>query len=159
MKRKTIIVHLPYGYENTKVVKQIDIDENHSMQIEIVEDDAGHSINNNNVFICFQDRVQTVFYPLDYAYIESTSNHHSLWHPIDARKPVLDIYLKSLDEILTKLNNAGLTMFWRIHTSYIVNSRCITKFTHERIFLRNQRKSLAIGEKYLKVIKTKVFVI
>ncbi len=91
MKRKTIIVHLPHGYENTKVVKQIDIDENHSMQIEIVEDDAEHSIDNNNVFICFQDRVQTVFNPLDYAYIESTSNHHSLWHPIDARKSVLEI--------------------------------------------------------------------
>ena len=159
MKRKTIIVHLPYGYENTKVVKQIDIDENHSMQIEIVEDDAGHSIDNNNVFIRFQDRVQTVFNPLDYAYIESTSNHHSLWHPIDARKPVLDIYLKSLDEILTKLNNAGLTMFWRIHSSYIVNSRCITKFADGKVFLRNKRKPLPIGEGYVNVIKKTIVVI
>ena len=31
MKRKTIIVHLPYGYENARVVKQFDIDEHHSM--------------------------------------------------------------------------------------------------------------------------------
>ncbi|MBQ9237682.1 MAG: LytTR family transcriptional regulator DNA-binding domain-containing protein [Prevotella sp.] len=159
MKRKTIILHLPHGYENTKVVKLIDIDENHSMQIEIVEDDAEHSIDNNNVFICFQERVQTVFNPLDYAYIESTSNHHSLWHPIDARKSVLDIYMKSLDEILTKLNDAGLTMFWRIHSSYIVNCRCITKFADGKVFLRNKRKPLPIGEVYVNVLKKIIVVI
>ena len=111
-------------------------------------EEVEHSIDNNHIFFCFQDRVPTVFNPLDYACIESTSNHHSLWHPIDTRKPILDIYMKSLDDILTKLNDASLTMFWRIHSSYIVNSRCITKFADGNVFLRNQRSPLPIGERF-----------
>jgi len=127
------------------------------MQIEILTEEVEHSIDNNHIFFCFQDRVPTVFNPLDYACIESTSNHHSLWHPIDTRKPILDIYMKSLDDILTKLNGAGLTMFWRIHSSYIVNIRCITKFADNKFYLRNQRNLLHVGDTYMEVIKTKVF--
>ena len=103
--------------------------------------------------------MQTVFNPLDYAYIESTSNHYSRWHPIDPRKPILDIYTISLGELVNKLHDAGLTMFWRIHSSYIVNSRCITRFAEEKIYLRNRRMPLPIGEEYVKKFKNKIVII
>ena len=103
--------------------------------------------------------MQTVFNPLDYAYIESTSNHYSRWHPIDPRKPILDIYTKSLGELVNKLHDAGLTMFWRIHSSYIVNSRCITKFADKKFHLRNQLRPIPVGEKYIDEIKKKVTVL
>jgi len=147
-KKTSIILHLPQGYENVRIFKQIDIDEHDSMLIEVLEENANDATADHKVFFCYQDRVQTVFVPLDYAYIESTSNHYSRWHPIDPQKPILDIYTKSLGELFKKLHGAGLTMFWRIHSSYIVNSRCITKFADGNVFLRNQRSPLPIGERF-----------
>ena len=146
-KKTSIILHLPQGYENVRIFKQIDIDQHNSMLIEVLEDNADDVIVDNKVFFCYQDRVQTVFNPLEYAYIESTSNHYSRWHPIDPQKPILDIYTKSLGELVKKLHDAGLTMFWRIHSSYIVNRRCITKSADNKVFLRNQKKPLPLGER------------
>lgn len=76
-KKTSIILHLPQGYENSRILKQIDIDEQNSMLIEVLEENADDATVDNNVFFCFQNRVQMVFNPLDYAYIESTSNHYS----------------------------------------------------------------------------------
>lgn|SRR5574344_1923672 len=109
MTSKTIVIHIPTGMSNVKIIKEIDFDETNSIQIEITNDlDDAENICNENIFCCFQHKQKTVFYPMEYAYIESTSNHYSQWHPIDPNKPVLSIYTHSLEGIDAKLCKAGL---------------------------------------------------
>lgn len=139
---KTIIVYLPQDCE-----------------IEICDDDYDIEQVKEHLFCCYQNRVQTFINPLDYAYIESTSTHHTLWHPIDSRNQVLDMYSKSMSILYEKLCCAGLKQFWRIHSSYIINSRCVTKFADNKFYLRNQRRHIPVGEKYIDEIKNKIFVL
>lgn len=139
---KTIIVHLSQDCE-----------------VEICYDDYDIEQIKGHLFCCYQDRVQTFINPLDYAYIESTSTHHILWHPIDSRNQVLDMYSKSMSLLYEKLRCAGLKQFWRIHSSYIINSRCVTKFADNKFYLRNQLRPIPVGEKYIDEIKKKVTVL
>lgn len=151
----TIIVHLPRDCENVRVVKRFPIGEEYII-IEICDDNNDIDQVNEYLFCCYQDRVQTFINPLDYAYIESTSTHHTLWHPIDSSKQVLDIYTKSMTLLYEKLRNAGLKQFWRIHSSYIINSRCVMKFTANKFYLRSQFRPIPVGEKYIREIRNKI---
>ncbi|MCM1080024.1 MAG: hypothetical protein NC344_11080 [Bacteroidales bacterium] len=146
--RDTIILHVSADGEYIIVLEQTDFGEE-QMWMEVAEAPADDAEDENEtIFFYFKNRVRTVFRPLDYAYIESTSNHYSLWHPIDPTKPVLSIYMKSMSTILAKLHDAGVTQFQRIHASYIVNRKCIISHHGSKTILRGQQKVIPIGMDY-----------
>ncbi|MCM1079643.1 MAG: LytTR family transcriptional regulator DNA-binding domain-containing protein [Bacteroidales bacterium] len=144
----TLILHVPEGEKYTIVLKQTDLGDN-PVWMEVVKNSTDMAEEETEkTFFYFKDRVRTMFRPLEYAYIESTSNHYSLWHPIDPTKPVVSIYMSSMANILAKLHDAGVTQFMRIHASYIVNKTCIESHRGNTTILRGQRKAIPIGHGY-----------
>lgn len=142
---KTVILHVPFDNECTVILKPIG-DGEEKIWMEVVNEPAEVAgTDNEKLFFCFQNRIRTRFNPLDYAYIESTSNHYSQWHPIDRKEPVLSIYMRSLDEVLSKLHEVGLTQFVRVHDSYIVNMDCITSYHNDKIVLKGGHLAIPIG--------------
>ncbi|MDE6152427.1 MAG: LytTR family transcriptional regulator [Prevotella sp.] len=142
---KTVILHVPFDDECTVILKPIG-DGDEKIWMEVVNEPAEVAgTDNEKLFFCFQNKVRTRFRPQDYAYIESTSNHYSLWHPIDRSKPVLSIYMRSLHDILSKLHDVGLTQFVRVHDSYIVNMNCIISYRNDNIVLTGGHLSIPIG--------------
>lgn len=150
MTYRTLVIHMPPSMSDVRIIKQIDFDEGDSIQIDISNllSDIEEERNNEQLFFCSQHKQKTSFHPADYAYIESTSNHYSQWYPINPEEPVLSIYTRSLGNIYTKLQSAGLNYFWRVHSSYIVNSRCIHSFKNEKIILNEHLRAIPIGKEY-----------
>lgn len=149
MVNKKIIIHLPEELSNAKIVKEICLDNSHSIQIEISDETSDmETISNEHIFFCHQNKQKVAFNPFEYAFIESTSNHYSQWHPKNPDKPVLSKYTHFLGELHAKLQEAGLNYFWRVHSSYIVNSQCIKSFVNDKIILKGQNKSIPIGREY-----------
>lgn len=146
---KTITIQLPNDCGKLKIMKQIDIDESNSLFIEIYNDE-NESIESrdNSIFCYFQDRTKTVFNPREYAYIESTQNHYSIWYPKDPNDEPLHIYVNSFTNLSKRLNDAGLTLFCRVHESYIVNIKCISTFDNKNVFLHRYRKAIPMGKHF-----------
>ena len=112
----------------------------------------------SHLFFCNQKKQKIAFNPFEYAYIESTSNHYSQWHPINPDEPILSIYINSHSELLKQLHAVGLNNFWRVHSSYIINSRCVNSFVNGKIILQNQHKAIPIGREYKEYFLSKVTV-
>lgn len=149
MVNKKIVISLPPELSGIKIIKEIQLDDPHLIQIEISDDSSDiETICDNRIFFCYQHKQKIVFNPFEYAYIESTSNHYSQWHPKNPNKPILSKYSHSLGELHTKLQAAGLNCFWRVHSSYIVNSQCIKSFINDKIILKGQHKAIPIGKEY-----------
>lgn len=132
-----------------EIVKEIDIDDRKLFVVEVtgngfVADDS----HDKRLCSCYQNKQRVIFNPLEYAYIESTSNHYSLWHPIDPAKPVLAVYTTSLGYILEKLQEANITCFCRVHTSFIINKSCIKIIKNDKVLLENQSHPVAMGKEY-----------
>ena len=97
---KTIIVHIPMGCEDTRVIKKVDLVDGLSATIEVTEEQDDNrnapSPDEKKVFFCYQDKVKTRLYPTAYAFLETTSNHYVRCHPVNKNKGVLDIFLHLL---------------------------------------------------------------
>lgn len=159
MTSKTIMIHVPSDANDIKIIKGIDMDYTNSIQIDISKDLYNNrGIYDDHIFFCFQHKQKTVFYPMDYAYIESTSNHYSLWHSANPNNPVLSIYTQSLGNIHTKLYNAGLKCLWRVHASYIVNCHYIKSFKNDKIILKGQKRPIPISKEYKKDFLSRITV-
>ena len=155
------MINIPPGISDIKIIGKTDCNKEISIQIRIPNDTyetESESIHNEQIFFCFQNRQKTVFYPMEYAYIESTSNHYSKWHPTNPNKPVMSLYMRSLGNIYTKLHKAGLNYFWRVHASYIVNISCIKSLQNDKIILKDQNKSIPIGKEYKEEFFSKITV-
>lgn len=160
MVNKKIVFSIPEEWSNVRIVKEIRLDDTHAIHMEISEDVSGsETLHNDSVYFCYQQKQKIAFNPFEYAYIESTSNHYSRWHPINADKPVLSIYSQSFGELHSKLHTAGLQCFWRVHSSFIVNSKCIMSFVNDKITLKAQPKSIPIGREYKEDFLSKINII
>ena len=149
MTTKKILIHIPSALSDVRVYKLIDLDDENTMEIEIEEYNAGCSGDKcEQIFCCNQDKRKVSFNPMEYMYIESTSNHYSLWHPAKESQPVLSIYTQSLGGIIGKLHNAGLRNFLRVHDSFIINLHFFHLFNHEFIQLSNNGTLIPIGREY-----------
>lgn len=149
MANKTIVISLPVRLSEYAVIKEIRLDDNPSIQIEITNNTSCTDVlNDNRLFFCNQQKQKQAFNPFEYAYIESTSNHYSQWHPINPNKPILSKYTKSLNELQANLKAASIYCFWRVHDSYMVNCRCIKSFVNDKILLKELQKTIPIGKEY-----------
>ena len=149
MANKTIVITLPTRLSDYVIVKNIRLDDDPSMQIEISDNISCAEISSDDcIFFCNQQKQKIAFNPYEYAYIESTSNHYSLWHPINLSKPILSKYTKSLGDLHSKMQAAGIYCFWRVHDSYLVNCRCIKSLVDEKVLLKEMPKAIPIGREY-----------
>lgn len=149
MATKTIVINLPAELSDCTIIKRIHFDDNTDIQIEISNNSShGDITNDDRLFFCNQQKQKVVFNPFEYAYIESTSNHYSQWHPINSEEPILSKYTSSLWELHARLHEAGLSRFWRVHDSFLVNCRCIKSFVNDKIILNGLQKAIPIGKEY-----------
>lgn len=149
MANKTIVISLPTGLSDFVIVKNIRLDDELSIQIEIPDNISCPEIpSDDRLFFCYQQKQKMAFNPFDYAYIEYTSNHYSQWHPINPSKPILSKYTKSLGDLYCKMQAAGIYCFWRVHDSYLVNCRCVKSLGNDMIFLKELQKTIPIGREY-----------
>lgn len=149
MANKTIVISLPVRLSEYALIKEIRLDDNPSIQIEITNNTSCTDVlNDNRLFFCNQHKQKQAFNPFEYAYIESTSNHYSQWHPINPSKPILSKYMMSLGELHSKLQSAGIHCFWRVHDSYLVNCRYVKSFVNDKILLKELQKTIPIGKQY-----------
>ena len=136
------------GFE---IVKEIDINEKKLFIVEVpIEGFVADDSHDEDFYVCFQNKQWIKFNPLEYAYIESTSNHYSNWYPIDPTKPMLSIYTTSLGAILKKLQDANFTCFCRVHSSFIINKSCIRSIMNNKILLEKYSNPITIGKGYKK---------
>lgn len=149
MANKTIVISLPARLSDYVIVKNIRLDDDPSMHIEISDNKSCTDVPSDEcLFFCNQHKQKIAFNPFEYAYIESTSNHYSQWHPINPNEPILSKYTRSLGELHSKLQAAGIYCFWRVHDSYLVNCRCIKSLVNDKILLKELQKSIPIGKEY-----------
>lgn len=149
MKNKTIVISLPARLSEYAIIKEIRLDDNPSIRIEITNNTSCTDVlKDNRLFFCNQQKQKQAFNPFEYAYIESTSNHYSQWHPINPNKPILSKYTRSLSELQSNLQAANINCFWRVHDSYMVNCRCIKSFVNDKILLKELQKTIPIGKEY-----------
>lgn len=149
MANKTIVISLPARLSDYVIVKNIRLDDDPSMHIEISDNKPCTDVPGDDcLFFCYQHKQKIAFNPFEYAYIESTSNHYSQWHPINPNEPILSKYTRSLGELHSKLQAAGIYCFWRVHDSYLVNCRCIKSLGNDRVLLKELQKSIPIGKEY-----------
>lgn len=151
--RKTLKAYLvsKTDIKGFEIVKEIDINEKKLFIVEVsgegfVADDS----HDKDFYVCFQNKQRIKFNPLEYAYIESTSNHYSNWYPIDPTKPMLSIYTTSLGDILKKLQDANFTCFCRVNSSFIINKSCIRSIMNNKILLEKYSNPITIGKGYKK---------
>lgn len=149
MANKTIVITLPRRLSDYEIVKNIRLDDDPSIHIEISDYTSHADVSSDDcLFFCNQHKQKIAFNPFEYAYIELTSNHYSQWHPINPNEPILSKYTRSLGELHSKLQAAGIYCFWRVHDSYLVNCRCIISLYNDKILLKGLQKSIPIGKEY-----------
>lgn len=149
MANKTIVITLPTRLSDYLIVKNIRLDDDPSMHIEISDNTSYTDVPIDDcLFFCNQHKQKIAFNPFEYAYIESTSNHYSKWHPINPNEPILSKDTRSLGELHSKLQAAGIYCFWRVHDSYLVNCRCIKSLANDKIILKEWQKAIPIGREY-----------
>lgn len=149
MANKTIVISLPARLSDYTIIKDIRLDDYPSIQIDITDNTScADATSDDCLFFCNQHKQKIVFNPFEYAYIESTSNHYSQWHPINPNKPIFSKYTRSLGELHSKLRAAGIYCFWRVHDSYLVNCRCAKSLVNDKILLKELQKAIPIGKEY-----------
>ncbi len=120
-----ITVHVPFNDDSTVILKPLG-DGEKNVWVEITDKPSENvRLEDEKLFFCFQNKGRYILRPREYAYIESTSNHYSMWHPIDSSEEVRAIYMKSMGRVLSKLHEGGMKRFVRVHDSFIVNTDCI----------------------------------
>ena len=161
--KKEIIIKLPKDAEDILVYKELSLNNEDSILIEVTENTFGGDTDNGEpepkVFFCYQGKVKTRFNPLDYSCIETTSNHYVLLHPINPNHKVLYISSQSLDVLLKQLVRYGIRNFIRVHASYAVNYKCIDDYTHQKLVVRGMRTAVPIAEQYKEEIEKHICII
>lgn len=160
MENKTIVISLPSSLNDYKIIREIHLDDDYSIRLEITDRPSYVDfLSDGGLFFCHQHKQKVVFNPFDYAYIESTSNHYSIWHPINPTMPILTKYTDSLDKLHSKLKTAGVHCFWRVHDSYMVNRLCIKSLVNDKIILNKIKTAIPIGREYKEEFLHKAIII
>lgn len=162
MKRKSLIIRIPKGHEEMRIIKEYVLDDEISLQI--VVDDTFEETDtcvqeSSKVFFCYQDRVKTRFNPYDYSYIEAVGNHCVRWMPIDRSKPSIAISVRSLGDLLSQMNKFGISCFWRVHASFAVNSFDIRDYKDGFVIVNGKRGSIPVSDQYKKEIDKRICII
>ena len=142
---KEIVVTVPESLAGISIRKDIHYSDDTVISIRVEEHDPGRYSGSGPDFTFYakgHDRVQ--FYLDDVVCLEANSNY-TIIHFKNDKEERVRIEFRKFEEQL-KVN--GYSNFIRIHSSYIVNTKYISRISKHKLYLRSYSFSIPIGEMY-----------